>query len=129
MSPHATAPPSRTATLISSSPFHAAAARHPRSLSSQTWPVTYDFDTMAPVPFFNLHASWSHYYCAVPRNGGSLAGAGLNATILSDCLIFDIVENSYLSLPPLFVWDSSAIYSSTLHKDHEDAQGQVGRAG
>eukprot|EP00750_Incisomonas_marina_P008996 INCI15764.3.p1 GENE.INCI15764.3~~INCI15764.3.p1 ORF type:complete len:703 (-),score=63.26 INCI15764.3:111-2219(-) len=74
-------------------------------------------------PFFDLHASDMSYYCSVPRHGGILPD-GVNATVLSDCLIFDIVEAPYISLPPLFVWDSSAIYSSTLHKDHEDAQGR-----
>jgi GR25 family glycosyltransferase involved in LPS biosynthesis len=98
-------------------------AFHFLELKPSSFPIKYDFDSMAAVPSFSLHASQSHFYCGVPRHGGILKD-GKNATVLSDCLIFDIVEAPYLSLPPLFVWDSSAIYSSTLHKDHEDAQGQ-----
>ena len=92
-------------------------------LKPQHFPWKYDSRTGAPIPFFNLHASHTNYYCAAPRHGGVLPN-GVNATMLSDCLIFDMVEASYISLPPLFVWDSSAIYSSTLHQDHEDAQGK-----
>lgn len=91
------------------------------TLKPQHFPVSYDDVTGAPLPMFNLHGSSTRFYCAVPRHGGLLP-AGANATILSDCLLFDAVDASYIALPPLFVWDSSAIYSSSLHKEHEETQ-------